>query len=364
MSTAADAANPYVFKGTDFPLTDADGDVLAAVIIRTLPHVSGNTSTLRGTLSLNGTALTAVPENPITVAQLAAGALTYYPEPGQEPSDPDNPSFTGHYGIMRFSVQDDGSGETVSSNTVQINIRLVAPAQTAATGNPTTIPAITAESPAYMVGVRLTATTNRIVEPNGINRSTLMWEWQSSATSDGTFTAITGATAITFTPTQALVGQYLRFCVRFMDRHPTPASEGPLCSVPAQVMALVQTAATGNPTTTPAITAESPAYIVGVQLAATNIGIEEPNGIDRDTFMWEWQSSATAEGTFTAIASADDITFTPTQALAGQYLRFCVRFMDSHPTPASEGPLCSIPARVTNAGLRLRLRLFLEGPLR
>ncbi len=229
VSTAADADTPFVFKVSDFPFSDADdGDMLGSVIISRLPST--------GTMALDGTALTAVPENPITAAQLVAGALTYYPAPGQEPSDPDDITTEARYTGFRFKVADDSSDNAISSATADMHIRLVAPAQVAASGNPTTQPLITAENPAYIVGARLTATTSGIDEPNNINRDTLMWEWRSSATSDdGTFTAITGATAITFTPTQALAGQYLRFCVSFMDRHPTPMQEGPLCSVPARV---------------------------------------------------------------------------------------------------------------------------------
>ena len=70
---ATDADDPYEFSAGDFTFTDdEDGDSLASVTIVTLPAT--------GTLSLDGTALSAVPESPITAAQLGAGALTYYPE--------------------------------------------------------------------------------------------------------------------------------------------------------------------------------------------------------------------------------------------------------------------------------------------
>ncbi len=224
VSTDADADTPFYFKSADFPFTDADGDSLTAVIIESVPSA--------GTLRVDATAITSstVPQT-VTVGTIPT--LNYYPEPGQEPTDPDNPLL--RYTNFRFKVMDDGSGETVSINSVRLNIRLVAPAQVAASGNPTTQPLITAENPTYMVGTQLTATTSGIVEPNDINRETLRWEWQSSSASDGTFTAIASATAITFTPTQALAGQYLRFCVRFMDRHATPVQEGPLCSIGARV---------------------------------------------------------------------------------------------------------------------------------
>ncbi len=233
VSVNANAADPYVFEATDFPFNDVDKDMLASVIIENLP------SRNFGTLALNGTALTAKPTSPITVAQLDAGALTYYPIPNQEPSDPDDTGII--YTSFNFKVTDDGSDGTdnkTSVNFASVNIRLISVVQVDATGSPTIIPAPTAQTPTHVEGIQLGAFSANINDPNGIDGNTLMWQWQQTATSDGTFAAITDATTNVFTPGRAQVGQYIRVCVSFMDSHPMPASEGPLCSVAARVRPL------------------------------------------------------------------------------------------------------------------------------
>ncbi len=232
----ANAANPYIFKATDFPLTDADDDMLAAVIVQTLPF--------RGTMALDGTVLTNadVPTMEITVAQLTARELTYYPESGQEPNDPDD--LGDAYTSFNFNVVDDGSDGTdnkTSTNNAIASIRLVVAAQVAASGRPGIIPVTTAENPTYAEGTRLSTGVGGITEPNGIDGSTLMWQWQqavapdSGTPADNDYSAITDATTTIFTPGQEQVGQYIRVCASFMDSHPMPVSET-LCSVAARVV--------------------------------------------------------------------------------------------------------------------------------
>ncbi len=220
--TAASAADPYRLRPTDFTFRDADNDMLASVVIHGLPAA--------GTMSLDGTALTAddVPTAEITVVRLTAGALTYYPESGQEPTNPSD-SFE-IYTSFRFGVTDDGSdgtGNNASDNIASISIRLVSAVQTAASGSLITLP--------LPNGVGLSANTVGIRDPNGINRNTLMYEWQQSAASDGPFAPIEGATSREFTPRPGQLNQYIRVCVTFMDQHTPPAEEGPLCSAAVRV---------------------------------------------------------------------------------------------------------------------------------
>ncbi len=118
VSNTADADNPYKFSASAFAFADEeDGDSLASVTIVTLPTT--------GTLSLNGTALSAVPESPITAAQLEAGALTYYPAADQQPTDPS----AAAYDSFTFRVTDDGDQpdadtDTTSANAATMSIRL------------------------------------------------------------------------------------------------------------------------------------------------------------------------------------------------------------------------------------------------
>ncbi len=125
-----------------------------------------------------------------------------------------------------------------------------------------------------------------------------------------------------------------------------------------------QSAATGTLIVT---AASGAAYNEGAELTASTAGIIEPNGIRPHGLMWQWQSaSAPISGAPPASAYGDitsftDATFTPSQAYVGTYIRVCLNFTDGLGT--AEGPFCSAGARVFDA-LRLRLRLFLEGPLR
>ena len=463
VSTAASAANPYRFQAADFPFSDADDDMLAGIIINRLFVAS------TGTLALDGTALSPdnTPTEAITPAQLAAGALTYYPEPGQPPTDINDLDNFRYYNFI-FRVTDDGhDGDDASrtSTVGTISIILVSEGQAAASGAPTVTPTPDATGN-YAEDTELTASTRGIVEPNNIDNSTLEWQWQSSAASDGTFAAITDATDSTFAPGQAQVGQYIRACVSFRDLHSTPADEGPLCSTAARVanvndapealdhsinvpvdatmaspyrfttddfpfrdedrdalasIALASLPAsgtlrngsaaatvggsiaadaianlqywpaagqsarsgyanfrfhitddgsdgTGNMTSARAATitinlvTSSPvaasgaptvaaaignAYDQNVELGASTDGINEPNGIgDPDAVSWQWQQSASEDGTFADIAGAGAATFTPDQTHVGQYIRACASFTDAVGT--REGPLCSAPGLIVD----------------
>ncbi len=131
------------------------------------------------------------------------------------------------------------------------------------------------------------------------------------------------------------------------------------------VGASTQTAATGAPKITTATDTH--------RISASITGVTDLNGIDVGTLIWQWQQAdAPASGVPAPIAYIVDIEdatsslFAPTAAQLGRYVRACVSFMDQHDTPEPEGPLCSAGTRVTELppDIRLRLRLFLEGPLR
>ena len=118
------------------------------------------------------------------------------------------------------------------------------------------------------------------------------------------------------------------------------------------LVAANQTAASGSPTVGTALAAPDQLHREDVGLLATTVGITEPNSIDRNTIVWQWQSApAPASGTpatgdWTAIAEADSSTFTPTQDHVGLYIRACVSFMDG--IGNAEGPLCSGGGQITN----------------
>ncbi len=127
------------------------------------------------------------------------------------------------------------------------------------------------------------------------------------------------------------------------------------------VSASTQTAAAGAPT----ITADA-------GITASIAGVTDINGIDISTLIWRWQQADTPMGAYGDIAGATSSDFfAPQTEQLDKYVRACVSFMDQFDTPAQEGldgSLCSDGELVTEANLvpevRLRLRLFLEGPLR
>ena len=124
-----------------------------------------------------------------------------------------------------------------NSATGDYSLSVVTTTQAAASGMPT----VTATSgTAYNEDVELTAAIGSVADVNGIDSSSLQWQWYSAPAptsgtpADNDYTAITGATAATFTPLQANVGQYIRACLSFTDGIGT--AEGPLCSTAAIIV--------------------------------------------------------------------------------------------------------------------------------
>ena len=199
--TTATADAPYTFKRDDFPFMDEDGDSLASITIGTL---SISTGTFR-----NGSAA-AAPRDTVTVDNL--GDLSFYAPAGT--------SATPAFATFTFAVNDG----TVLSSEYVMTINLVPPGPVEASGQP----AITGTA---AQNATLTATRGTVADANGIDDTSIMWQWQQATAADSTaWAAIADATAVTFAPTQAQVAQYVRVCMTFMDNHSTPTSEGPLCS--------------------------------------------------------------------------------------------------------------------------------------
>ncbi len=215
----ATAAAPYTFKESDFPFMDADGDTLFGIIVVENPDSS------KGTLLHAGAAIA----DGGNIPRSGLGQITYYPDVGARPKV--------NYDSFTFRVQD-SSTDRLTSNLRAIIINLRNPNQVAATGTATITPATTADNPTHAEGTGLFASILRIRDDNGINASTVEYEWQQSASANGPFTAIAGATANAFTPEQAQAGKHIRVCISFMDSHSTPNDEGPFCSAAARVAGL------------------------------------------------------------------------------------------------------------------------------
>ena len=189
----------YTVAASDFGFSDTDsGDTLSSVKITALP-ASG-----RGVLSLNGTAIasTALPKT-VTKAELDANKLKYTP-----PADANG---TG-YASFSFKVND-GTADSTSAYTITVNVTAV---NDTATGLPTI-------SGTARVGQTLTASVSGIADAkDGLTRAAngdtgYAFAYQWLRVSNGTDTAISGATGSTYRLVSADQGKKLKVRVSFKD---------------------------------------------------------------------------------------------------------------------------------------------------
>ena len=334
LASATSASGAHTFSAADFPFTDEDGDALISVTITSLPTA--------GILAQNGNALTAVPADAIAVADL--GTLTWYPAAGL--TDAANGYATIGYRLTDDG--DDGTGNTTSAEAT-LTIDLAPTGQVTASGAPT-VAATDAAMTAHNEDVQLTASTTGITEPNGLDPASLAWAWQQAAAPEtgqpavADYTAIAEATEATFTPLQEHVGMYIRVCATFDDLHADADTAGAagLCST-GTIITNTNDAATGEIALTYAqdvtvATEDSP-------ITADGSAIADEDGITNIAIAWQWAAAATADGTFTDIASADAAAFTPLQAQVGQFLRVCADFADD---TGNAEQVCAISDAVAN----------------
>ncbi len=164
----------------------------------------------------------------------------------------------------------------------------------------------------------LSVDTSTIADPNGVG--TFSYQWES--TDDGiTWLPIAGANAAEFTPGDAEIGSQLRVVVSFTDQ--TTGTLEVLTSQPTFAVVLGPVAATGQPTisdTTP---------IEGSVLTADLAQVVDPNGILDPAYQWQ---ASTDGQTWTDIAGATGIEFTPGQAQVGSMVRVSVSWTDGAET--------------------------------
>ena len=191
----------YTFTTADFPVSDADGNLLGSVIITAVPE-AGKGSLYRDLLRLHQVPVT------ITRGRITNGLLRYVP-----PANSNGPA----YASFKFKVQDDGLATSASAYTMTIS---VTPVNDAATGRPS----ITGNS---KVGNTLTASTSGIIEPDGLPNS-FTYQWKRFAADGTTFEANIGTNSSTYTLTSSEEGKKVQVEVRFTDNGGT--REGPLVS--------------------------------------------------------------------------------------------------------------------------------------
>ncbi|HLF95631.1 MAG TPA: tandem-95 repeat protein [Methylococcaceae bacterium] len=205
---------PRILTAADFGFTDVDvGDSLSAVRIDTLP--------LAGALTLSGASILAGAL--VTAADLAAGNLAFTPAP--------NANGPG-YASFDFSVADQGLAFALVPSTLTID---VAPVNDA----PVILTPLVIDDLTPTEGQVLNATPATLTDADGLTGAAFSYQWQSSA-NGAAFANIAGATALSFTPTQAQVGAVLRLIQSYID------DEGTLEQVVSAITGIVGDLLTGT----------------------------------------------------------------------------------------------------------------------
>ena len=176
---------PYPLKAGDFNFSDADGDPLSSVTIVTLPSA--------GTLALEGAPVEA--NQSIARSDIDGNKLTFTPEL--------NAHGAGH-ASFDFKVND-GELDSFLNYTMTID---VTPTQDLVRGKPQI-----GGNPT--VGATLTASTEGISDPDGIDREAFSYQW--IRVDGSTETEISGATSRTYTPTGSDSGKRVKVVVSFTD---------------------------------------------------------------------------------------------------------------------------------------------------
>ena len=192
----------HTFAAANFSYADTDGDALASVKITGLPAAG------RGTLTLNGTAITSanLPKT-VTATELTGGGLKYAP--------PANANGAG-YASFKFKVND-GTADSAAEYIITINVTAV---NDPATGTP-------AISGTAQVGQTLTASTGDIADADGLP-SAFTYQWKRYAADRTTFEANIGTDSMTYTLAAREEGKKVLAEVSFTDNG--GSSEGPLVS--------------------------------------------------------------------------------------------------------------------------------------
>ncbi len=256
-----------------------------------------------------------------------------------------------------------------------ITINLVLPtAQVEAIG----LPDVTA--PPWNEDVTLTATTGTIADANsGINRSTIAWQWQQAdppgndaPLTDANYADIDGATAATFTPLQAHVDKFVRVCVSFEDNFTPPNSER-RCTT-GNIIRNVNDAPTSadNSVKVPTTTTLAAPFVFKVSdfpfmdednnAALVAITIVETIAVGTGTL--RIGGTAVTDDASVTVANLDNGTFTwypPMGARAAS--DFASFTFTVHDGVADSADTYTMTINL-GVDIRLRLRLFLEGPLR
>ena len=159
------------------------------------------------------------------------------------------------------------------------------------------------------VGTQLTAVAGAIT---GSSTST-SYQWQSAATSGGSYSNIASATAVNYTPVIGDAGRFIKVVITVTNTGGSAAQTSAATSV---VLHIAPTLASASITGTAR---------VGTQLTAVSGAI---TGSETST-AYQWQSATTVAGSYSNIASATTVNYTPVTADAGKFIKVIITITNS-----------------------------------
>ena len=172
-------------------------------------------------------------------------------------------------------------------------------------------------------GIAATATAGTTENANGA--VTHQYHWQIGATAGGTFTDIPGATALSYTPATAQIGQFLRL------QHKATDTDGlPITSVTA---AVAVTAVPLARLTLPTVAPVAPAVQFEEATTAQGTAGTASGGTAPVTYTSHWEQSADGLTGWSTIAGTpgDATQLALTHAMLGAHIRYVTVATDSTP---------------------------------
>jgi Ca2+-binding RTX toxin-like protein/predicted glycoside hydrolase/deacetylase ChbG (UPF0249 family) len=177
--------------------------------------------------------------------------------------------------------------------------------------------------------------SNTLVDADGLG--TVSYKWQVSSDNGFTWSNISGATAVSFTLTQAQVGKKVRAVASYTDGYGAVES---VSSAASDVIANVNDAPTGSVTLS--------GWAAQNQVLTVSNTLADADG--KGTVSYQWQVSSDNGLTWSNISGATAATFTLTQAEVGKKVRSRASYTDGFGTVESVASAASAVVGVTVTG--------------
>jgi len=303
-STTFGGTYSAIAGATAFSYTPVAGD--AAYYVRVIATGSGGytgtvTSTAAGPVTkITVTAIGATTGTPQVGSTLTAGALT-----------PAGATVTYQW---QRSTTSGGTYSAISGASAATYVpvasylgnylRVVATGTGAYTGTVTSIPVGPVTTPIIAIGsITGTAQVGSVLTRGALTpaAATVNNQWERSSSAGGTYSAIPGATASTYTPVTSDIGYYLHIVSTGTGSYTgtiTSASRGPVTAIPITAIGAISgTLRSGRVLTAGALTPTAA------------------------TVTYQWQRSSTSGGSYSAIPGATATTYTLAAGDVGYYIR-------------------------------------------